>query len=51
MKKYIKPEHRYRIKVQDRPNYGLMQVLDKRLQKQLDDLNEMKRLSYSIKNR
>ena len=51
MKKYIKPEYRYRVKVQDIPNCGLIQILDKGLQKQLDDLNEMKRLSYSIKNR
>ncbi len=50
MKKNIKPGG-YKFKVQEVPNYGLVRVLDKGLQKQLDDLNEMKRLNYSIKNR
>lgn len=51
MRKNTKPKRKARIKVQDVPNYGLIRVLDKGLQKQLDDLNEMKRLNYGIKSR
>jgi len=49
MKKNTRPKYEYRVKVQDIPNYGLIHVLDKGLQKQLDDLNEMKRLNHNIK--
>ena len=30
------------------PNYGLVRVLDRELQKQLDDLNEMKKVSSGL---
>ena len=38
----IKQSYRYNVKVQVVPNYGLVYLLDRGLQKQLDDLNEMK---------
>ena len=30
------------------PNYGLVRVLDRELQKQLDDLNEMKKINSGL---
>ena len=45
MKKDIKSDFKYKVKVQVVPNYGLVCLPDKGLQKQLDDLNEMKRLN------
>ena len=45
MKKGIKSDGEYKIRVQVVPNYGLVYLPDKGLQKQLDDLNEMKRLN------
>jgi len=51
MKKRTNPKYKYRDKVQDIPNYGFIQVLDKGLQKQLDDLNEMRRISHIISKR
>jgi len=51
MKKDIKPDGKYKVKVQVVPNYGLVFLPDKRLQKQLDDLNEMKRMNHIISKR
>ena len=38
-----KPKRKEEAKVI--PNYGLVRVLDRELQKQLDDLNEMKQVN------
>ena len=51
MKKDIKSDFKYKVKVQVVPNYGLVCLPDKGLQKQLDDLNEMKRLNHNISKR
>lgn len=42
MAKTGKPGYKHKEKVQFIPNYGLVYILDRGLQKQLDDLNEMK---------
>ncbi len=42
MVKTGKPGYKHKGKVQFIPNYGLVYILDRELQKQLDDLNEMK---------
>ena len=51
MKKDIKPDVKYKVKVQVVPNYGLLCLPDKELQKQLDDLNGMKRINHIITKR
>ena len=42
MVKIRKKKPKSKEKAQLIPNYGLVRVLDRELQKQLDDLNEMK---------
>jgi hypothetical protein len=48
MKKDIKSDGKYKVKVQVVPNYGLVYLPDRGVQKQLDDLNEMKRMNHII---
>jgi len=47
----IRQYYKYKVQVQVVPNYGLVYLLDRDLQKQLDDLNEMKSLNPGIKSR
>ena len=49
MAKSDKPEPKRKEEVSIVPNFGFVHVLDQELQKQLDDLNEMKSLNPSIK--
>ncbi len=49
MAKTDKPEREYKEEVSVVPNFGFVRVLDRELQKQLDDLNEMKKLNLDIK--
>ncbi len=44
-----KPEQKHREEVRVVPNFGFVRVLDRELQKQLDDLNGMKSLNPGIK--
>jgi hypothetical protein len=45
MAKRDKPEPKHKEEVRVVPNFGFVRVLDRELQKQLDDLNEMKSLN------
>ncbi|MFH1662338.1 MAG: hypothetical protein ABH934_00195 [Chloroflexota bacterium] len=49
MAKKAKPERRHKEEVSIVPNFGYVRVLDRELQKQLDDLNGMKKLNPVIK--
>ena len=51
MVKRDKPEPKHKEEVCVVPNFGFVRVLDRELQKQLDDLNEMKSLNPGIKNK
>jgi hypothetical protein len=52
MTKRDKPEPKHKKeKVLVVPNFGFVRVLDRELQKQLDDLNEMKSLNPGIKSK
>lgn len=51
MAKKGKPEPKHKEEVHDVPNFGFLCVLDRELQKQLDDLNEMKSLNPGIKSK
>ena len=49
MAKKHKPEQKQKEEVPVVPNFGFVRVLDRELQKQLDDLNEMKSLNPDTK--
>ena len=51
MAKRDKPEPKHKEEVRAVPNFGFVRVLDRELQKQLDDLNEMKSLNPGIKSK
>ena len=51
MVKMDKPEQKHKEEVRVVPNFGFVRVLDRELQKQLDDLNGMKSLSPGIKSK
>jgi len=51
MAKRDKPEQKHKEEVHVIPNFGFVRVLDRELQKQLDDLNEMKSLNPGVKSR
>ena len=51
MAKRDKPEQKHKEEVRVIPNFGFVRVLDRELQKQLYDLNEMKSLNPGRKSR
>ncbi len=51
MAKRDKPEPKHKEEVRVVSNFGFVRVLDRELQKQLDDLNEMKSLNPNIKSK
>ncbi len=51
MAKRDKSEQKHREEAHVVPNFGFVRVLDRKLQKQLDDLNEMKSLNPNIKSK
>jgi len=51
MTRAIESKDKHRVPAQAVPNYGLVYPLDKSLQKQLEDLNAMRRLNHDISKR
>ncbi len=51
MTRAIESKDKHRVQAQAVPNYGLVYLLDKSLQKQLEDLNAMRRLNHDISKR